>query len=1792
MTDHLWEGLQPRMCAAMLLLALILTSCIQEAQWTWTGDSIQADVSTDQATADGSREVSPVDTTDTDTGEPVDTDIVQLDTVDVGDICVPDCDGKDCGDDGCDGTCGTCNGGSFCEGIETCQDGICVQDPAPNCDDGNPCTDDECDPEQAACTNILKPLDQLIVEDCLCDNDEDCEPLEDGDPCNGTLVCDTEAETPTCKVDDPTVVVCDDLPDGVHPDCNVPACDPETGLCVTLAANEGSGCSDGDACTEGELCTGGACFGGSEVNCDDGNQCTDDSCNSDLGCQSEPTWGATCDDGEFCSTNDTCKGADGSVCEGSGWESCEDGNPCTSDQCVPGSQGCYNPPNADPCDDGNACTENDVCAGGLCVPGVAMDCDDGNECTGDSCDPVVGCVFTAVDCDDGNDCTLDTCVGGVCDFDAEVMNGFECDDGTECTFNDACFDGECVATPAPEDQLEWLDCFCDGVEDCAIVDDGIECNGAVVCDDGRCLPGPPVPCDDGNECTDDVCDPVNDCVFTNNAVACDDGDPCTTGDYCAQGACVSLSPLECDDTNPCTDDECVTGVGCEYTPNTAPCEDGDPCTDGDHCEGGICIAGPDFVCDPDHDGVCLSVQCPTVAPDDCPTVWNPDADSAVCAPLPGTFPASRAVTLSQQGAPGENSTWRRTYEVVEIPLKNGILDNSVIKYWKLDGDCSDSGDAGGPCEEMNEPDPVEGAFGDENGAFYFDNDAVGTGKPFLKSDHAIEWGADTSFTIMLWVKADGAYGSIGGGGNVFGTNKPKSELHFHVAHPSIDFGVHIRDEDGNSIDVEHNEEALPDKNWHHYACVRNAQDHSLSLFLDGRLVGRETNEVFSEMDLSDQRPFIGAINNGDDVGYGHFHGTIDDVIVFERALSPTEIAAYCNSLAPYATDLVPGVQGDLDDIRITETSEPGGSAHQVPFEVLGPRPHSDTPCPFDDTDPSTVQYIDDREDLCGVVAYWKLDGSGVNETVSGLPATMVDGEWASGRYGDSSGAALLDGSDDFIEVQSSLLQGATDYTIELWFSSSRDIMPSSTDIVYFLNRGTFPGDSISFVYNGDVYAGVFQFVFDSEQQTGSSVKCLVDFPQGFATGHWHHLAVSKTGTNDLSLFVDGVGYACEAEIDGSPGPVVPAADAWSFGRCLGSNPHFLPGKIDDVLIHAVAKSPEYIYRRANPGVPTVRFLASTEVDDAGADGFDWYDYALHWGDGDATAQQAELAGLDGEECYGLLSPCIGYAGWWRFNEGATGIAVDSSTHKRASERVNVGVRQGIAGPGGDFTGDASYLKCTEDLLDGSEWTVEASVNLDIIEEDDYHQLVRWGDVGSGQGFALYKATTQLGVDDTAVTLFLWDSPGGYSVGEVLMEPGSDVSLAGTYDGTIANFYQGGTIDDSQTVPYNAVISPVFRIGSRGDTAEGSLEGTDGMIDEVRIMNRSLMKDEQLYYPVAAWVLGEQVGCIPDCAGKECGDDGCGGSCVACVEGFDCNEDGQCVCGGITCPELSGYTITCNGKAHCEYANEDDSGWKDWDIWIYIAPGSFQMGSTGEGGPSNETPVHGVTIGYGYFISKHEIVVSQYEACNQAQPVTCTTPSTADWNGNNWGTNYWADGTDPGDGNNIFHDRPTHPQNGLTWQQAKDFCAWVTPGGRLPSESEWEYAATGPSHLKYPWGNSPDPTCSNNTAVFNEVGGTGGYGCGNGGTLPVGSKSAGASWCGALDMSGNLWEWCEDWWHGDYNGAPDDGSAWVDPPGSTRVSRAGGFSNVAVNMRSARRNDGAGAPSDRHAVFGARCLRPL
>jgi formylglycine-generating enzyme required for sulfatase activity len=345
-------------------------------------------------------------------------------------------------------------------------------------------------------------------------------------------------------------------------------------------------------------------------------------------------------------------------------------------------------------------------------------------------------------------------------------------------------------------------------------------------------------------------------------------------------------------------------------------------------------------------------------------------------------------------------------------------------------------------------------------------------------------------------------------------------------------------------------------------------------------------------------------------------------------------------------------------------------------------------------------------------------------------------------------------------------------------------------------------------------------------------------------------------------------------------------------------------------------------------------------------------------------------------------------------------------------------------------------------------------------------------------------------------------------------------------------------------------------------------------------------------------------------------DGCGGTLTCgCAADDLCSPEGLCewnesTCTGVECPALDGYEFACNSRGSCEYTNVDPTDWRQWDVWIYVPAGGFQMGcppdpadsdkclETGEK-PSDELPQHPVALQQGYLIAKYEVVVDQYHACQTEDPGRCTTPSTVGNGMAGWGTNYWKDGPDPDNPGNVFQYRPTHPQNGLSFSQAQQFCSWLAPGGRVPTEAEWEFAASGPTHRKYPWGDGPEPTCSNNTAVFDEdnVGGANArpWGCnpcetsGCSGTSPAGSKPGGASAVGALDMAGNVFEWCEDRYHLDYVGAPSDFQAWYSG-GSDRVVRGGSFNTGKDKLRSANRSPAV--ENNMSAHMGARCVRPL
>jgi formylglycine-generating enzyme required for sulfatase activity len=161
----------------------------------------------------------------------------------------------------------------------------------------------------------------------------------------------------------------------------------------------------------------------------------------------------------------------------------------------------------------------------------------------------------------------------------------------------------------------------------------------------------------------------------------------------------------------------------------------------------------------------------------------------------------------------------------------------------------------------------------------------------------------------------------------------------------------------------------------------------------------------------------------------------------------------------------------------------------------------------------------------------------------------------------------------------------------------------------------------------------------------------------------------------------------------------------------------------------------------------------------------------------------------------------------------------------------------------------------------------------------------------------------------------------------------------------------------------------------------------------------------------------------------------------------------------------------------------------------------------------------------------------------------------------------------------------HPVIEVTWYGAAAYCGWA--GARLPTEAEWEYAARRWEGRIFPWGNRFDGTKLNycDASCVYDWKDTD-YNDGYERTAPVRSLRAGASWCGAFDMAGNVWEWVADW-YGDYPYGPQDNPTGP-LSGEDRVRRGGSWDNQPDNLRSAARNHSS--PDYHYNTIGFRCAR--
>jgi formylglycine-generating enzyme required for sulfatase activity len=228
--------------------------------------------------------------------------------------------------------------------------------------------------------------------------------------------------------------------------------------------------------------------------------------------------------------------------------------------------------------------------------------------------------------------------------------------------------------------------------------------------------------------------------------------------------------------------------------------------------------------------------------------------------------------------------------------------------------------------------------------------------------------------------------------------------------------------------------------------------------------------------------------------------------------------------------------------------------------------------------------------------------------------------------------------------------------------------------------------------------------------------------------------------------------------------------------------------------------------------------------------------------------------------------------------------------------------------------------------------------------------------------------------------------------------------------------------------------------------------------------------------------------------------------------------------------------------------------------VLVPGGAFKMGDNFGDGLPRERPVHTVDVD-AFYIGKFETTNGEWKKFRDDAGYD----DPKYWPGGRVSPKdmipYWTQANNHG---GATPDSDSYPVLGVNWDSAVAYCNWLSAKTgkkyRLPTEAEWEKAARGTDQRRFPWGNEINHTFANyvETAKFD----TG---------MKVGSFPTGASPYGAMDMAGNVMEWCSDWYSRDYYASSPGKNPKGPATGAYRVVRGGSFFVEAFDVRTYARS---------------------
>ena len=477
----------------------------------------------------------------------------------------------------------------------------------------------------------------------------------------------------------------------------------------------------------------------------------------------------------------------------------------------------------------------------------------------------------------------------------------------------------------------------------------------------------------------------------------------------------------------------------------------------------------------------------------------------------------------------------------------------------------------------------------------------------VPADASFNWGLADSFTIEFWTKTDST-NTCAGNQVIIGRDDSSTDLHWWIGcwHYSGVAAFRLRDTNGNGI-LLFGSTPLNDGQWHHIAAVRNNASAENSLFVDGR---REDSVGFSYTTGFGSATFpinIGWLNL---TPFYHFKGTIDEVALYDRALTETEIqqhyldgaanTGYCTDDPPAAPQIIsPAVTTayagwpyvyNVDATgnpapTYSLSGEPAGMTIDAGSGIIQWIPGStDTLTVSADnsegTDGQTFTITVLNPSLCpsDITHYWKLDEDAAgsyrdvrranNAVCSDCPAA-VPGLIENAQQFDAISRVNVKDDNTFD------WRPNDSFSIELWMMTDPASTCAGTEV--FMGRDD-RGTSLHWWLGCSPAGGYARFYLVDKGGTDSGVSGTTDLTDG----SWHHIVATRDADSDtINLYVDGAleGTQSAAYPAGFDSRTSPVNIGW-----LNVSPYYhFVGTLDDVAVYDRVLSDTEIYQHSLAG---------------------------------------------------------------------------------------------------------------------------------------------------------------------------------------------------------------------------------------------------------------------------------------------------------------------------------------------------------------------------------------------------------------------------------------------------------------------------------------------------------------------------------------------------------------------------------------------------------------------------------